>query len=82
MDEIKTASGKALMSDYFSAIPYPAQLYIRIVGKKLSEVSEIFENPAETQQLWCGEHYFAGYTHLLAVIPENGAVKVALAQEA
>lgn len=81
MEQIKTATGKALQSDYIAVIPSPKQAYIRIIGSSLTQVAEIFSNPAETVQLWHGETYLAGYTRLVAIIPEAGAIKVALEKE-
>lgn len=81
MEEIKTATGKVMQSDYIAVIPSPKQAYIRIVGASLAQVAEVFSNPAETVQLRHGETYLSGYTHLVAIIPEAGAIKVALEKE-
>lgn len=81
MDKVKTATGKTFDSDYLAAIPTPAQAYIRILNASLAEVATVFSNPAETVQLWHGDHYLAFYTHLVAIVPEPGAVKVVLSKE-
>ena len=81
MEKLKTATGKEFNSDYLATIPVPAQAYIRILNTPLATVAAVFSNPAETVQLWHGEHYLAHYTHLVAIVPEVDAVKVVLAKE-
>ena len=81
MDVLKTASGKKFDSDYIATIPLPAQAYIRICNATLAEVAAVFGDRNETIQLWHGEVYLAMYTKLVALVPENGAVKVVLAKE-
>lgn len=81
MEQIKTATGKCFQSDYIAVIDAPPRVYIRIVGVSLSEVASTFGNAAETIQIWYGEQYFAHYTHLVAIVPERGAVKVILSKE-
>lgn len=80
MDKIRTATGKEFNSDYLAAIPSPAQAYIRILNTPLAIVAAVFGDPAETMQLWHGDHYLANYTQLVAIIPEVDAVKVVLAK--
>lgn len=81
MDEVKTATGKIFLSDYVSAIPNPQQLYIRLLNVPLSKVASVFSSREETAQLWCGDYYFSGYTNLIALVPEPGAIKVVLSKE-
>lgn len=81
MDKLKTATGKELDSDYIATIPSPAQAYIRICNLPLSDVATIFSDFSETFQLWQGKHYLAHYTKLIALVPEDGAIKVVLAKE-
>ncbi len=81
MDQITTATGKSFLSDYLAVIPNPRQAYFRIVGTPLYVVAEVFGNPSETLQLWHGDTYLSGYTHLIAIIPEEDAIKVALGKE-
>ena len=81
MEILRTATGKTFDSDYIAVIPMPQQAYIRILNTSLAEVATVFSNPAETMQLWHGEHYLAHYTHLVAIVPEVGAIKVVLAKE-
>lgn len=81
MEQLKTATGKCFQSDYMAAIDTPPRVYIRIVGASLSEVASIFGNATETIQLWHGNYYLAGFTHLVAIVPEPGAIKVVLTKE-
>lgn len=81
MDKIKTASGKEFDSDYLATIPNPPQAYIRVLNTSLAEVATIFSNKSETVRLWHGVFYLAGYTNLIAIVPEVGAVKVVLSKE-
>ena len=81
MEKIITATGKEFSSDYLATIPFPAQAYIRILDTPIVTVAEVFSDPAETAQLLYGEILIQGYTHLLAIMPEADAVKVALAKE-
>ena len=82
MEILKTATGKEFKTDYIATIPFPQQMYVRIIGESLETVASVFSNPEETIQMWYNEDYYAGYTKLLAIIPELGAIKVALAKEA
>lgn len=81
MDKIKTATGKVFDSDYISVIPSPQQAYIRVLNASLAEVATVFGDPNETVQLWHGQYYLTYFTHLVAIVPEPGAIKVVLAKE-
>lgn len=81
MEKLKTATGKEYQSDYIAVIPMPQQAYIRILNASLAEVATVFGNPQETIQLWHGGTYLAHYTHLVAIVPEPGAIKVVLSKE-
>lgn len=81
MDILKTATGKEFDSDYLSTIPYPAQMFVRVLNTSLVEVAKVFGDPAETMQLWHGDNYLTGYTHLVAIVPEDNAIKVCLGKE-
>lgn len=81
MDTVKTAIGKKFESDYLSAIPFPPQIYVRVLNASLVDVAAVFGNAEETRQLWYNEQYFAMYTKLVAIVPEPGAIKVVLAKE-
>ena len=81
MEKLKTATGKVFDSDYLAVITTPAQAYIRILNVPLAEVATVFSNPAETVQIWHGDHYLSYYTRLVAIVPEPSAVKVVLSKE-
>ncbi len=81
MDKVKTATGKEFDSDYIATIPNPPQAYIRVLNVPLGTVAGVFSNKSETIQLWHGEYYLAGYTNLVAIVPEPGAIKVVLSKE-
>lgn len=81
MEVVKTATGKEYSSDYLAVIPLPNQAYIRILDTSLVEVATVFGDPAETAKLWHGIYYLEGFTHLVAIVPEPGAIKVVLAKE-
>lgn len=81
MEKLKTATGKTFDSDYLSTIPYPQRAYIRVLNAPIAEVAAVFSNPAETVQLWHGQHYLAQYTRMVSIMPESNAVKVCLAKE-
>lgn len=81
MEKIKTATGKELDCSYVTTMRDPDQAYIRICGRSLAEVAAVFSDPAETMQLWFGETYLAQYTRLIALIPEDGCIRVCLAKE-
>ena len=81
MDQLRTATGKHFQSDYIAVITTPSRLYTRVVGASMLEVATVFGSPQETVQLWHGEHYLTGYTHLVALVPESDAIKVILSKE-
>lgn len=81
MDQIKTATGKCFEIDYISVIQMPHRAYIRTINSSLSEIATVFGNPRETVQLWHGNSYLSEYTKLVAIVPEQGAIKVILTKE-
>lgn len=81
MEKIVTATGKAFDCDSLVTLETPRRLYIMLSGVSLTEVAQVFGDPRETVQLYHGEDYFAYYTKLLAIIPENGMVRVNLTKE-
>lgn len=80
METVKTATGKTFQSDYFATIPYPPQAYIRIDAPVVN-VASVFSDPKETSELLYENVILSGYTRLLAIIPENGMVKICLGKE-
>lgn len=81
MEKLTTATGKEFSCDTLAMLESPPRLYITISGKSLSEIAAVFNEPRETVQLYYGNLYVAGYTKLLAIIPENGMVRVNLTKE-
>lgn len=81
MDTIKTATGKTFETDYFNPCPPVGQVNLRILGVRVATVAEVFSNPAETVQLYCGNQYIAHFTKLIAIVPEGSAVRVVLGKE-
>jgi len=81
MDILETAMGKTFESDYLAVIPYPPQAYIRVCGASVTEVAAVFSDVEETARITYGQTVLTGYTRLVAIIPEGGAVKVALGKE-
>lgn len=78
MEKLKTATGKEFDCDYFNPFPQEGQLNIRIVGESLATIATVFADPRETVQLWWEGQYASQYTHILAIVPETGAVRVVL----
>lgn len=81
MEKVITATGKEFDCESFSLIEEPARLYIRIRNTPFATVAAVFSDPMETVQIYCGNHYVAHYTKLLAILPENGMVRVNLTKE-
>ncbi len=81
MEKVTTASGKSFDCDYFNPFPPTRQANLRVCNDTIANVASVFSNPAETVQLWCGNQYAANYTRLVAIIPEENAVRVVLEKE-
>lgn len=81
MEKIKTATGKEFSCESFSVIDEPPRLYIRVSNAPLATIATVFSDQTETVQLYYGNLYVAQYTKLLAIIPENGMVRVNLTKE-
>ena len=80
MEKVTTKTGKEFASDYIAVIPFPPQAYIRI-DAPIATVAEVFSNKEETAEMWYEDIHLVGYTHLAAIIPEPGMVKICLAKE-
>lgn len=80
MDTIITATGKEFETDYLSVIPYPAQMFLRILNTPIEIVAKIFSNSLETCKIQYCNQSFEGYTSLVVLIPEGEAIKVCLAK--
>ena len=85
MDKLKTATGKEFDCDYFNPFPEAGQINIRVLGKPIVYVADVFSNKEETIQLYYGSemnvHYESGYTKLIAIVPEGNAIRVVLGKE-
>ena len=81
MEKIVTASGKSFDCDYFNPFPPTRQTNLRVCNETIASVASVFSNPAETVQLWCGTQYAANYTRLVAIVPEENAIRVVLEKE-
>lgn len=81
MEKVKTTTGKEFDCESFSLIENPDRLYIRISNAPISTVAAVFSDPRETVQLYYGGLYVSQHTKLLAIIPENGMIRVNLTKE-
>lgn len=81
MDKLKTATGKEFDCDYFNPFPPARQINLRVLSTPLSTVATVFSNPNETVQLWCDGVYASQYTKLIAIVPEENAIRVVLGRE-
>lgn len=81
MEKVKTVSGKEYNCDYFNPCPPTGQVNVRLLDATLVDAAIIFANKAETQTLECAGIKAEGYTHLVALVPEPGAIKVILGRE-
>lgn len=81
MEKIRTATGKEFLCDTVSMLENSKRLYITIEGSTISEIATVFSNPSETVQLYYGKLYIAQFTKLVAIVPQNGAVRVTLTKE-
>lgn len=81
MEKVKTVSGKEFSCDYFNPCPPTAQMSVRLLDATLVEAATFFANTAETQVLECAGVKAEGYTRLIAICPEPGAIRVILGRE-
>lgn len=81
MEKLRTATGKELDCDYFNPFPPVGQINLRVLNTPLPTVATVFADPQETVQMWFEGQYAAQYTKLIAIVPENGAVRVVLGKE-
>lgn len=81
METLTTATGKTFACDYFNPSQATNQCNLRVLNTPLATVATVFNNPAETVQLWCDGVYAANYTRLVAIVPEGDAVRVVLGKE-
>ena len=81
MEKLKTATGKEFDCDYFNPFPPVGQVNLRVLNIPLYAVATVFSDPSETVQLWWENAYAAGYTKLVAIVPEGDAIRVVLGKE-
>lgn len=81
MDTIKTSGGKIYECDLLSVIDNPCRLYVRVVNSTLAEVATTFGDKEETKELVYGNILLIGYTKLLSMVIEDGAIRVVLTKE-
>lgn len=81
MDKLTTATGNTFDCDYFNPFPPAGQVNIRVLGISLVKVANVFSDPAETVQLWCGDQYLSQHTKVVAIVPEGNAIRVVLGKE-
>lgn len=81
MAKLKTATGKEFECDYFNPSPNLGRTYVRVRNKTISDVAMVFSNPRETVQLYWENLYASQYTKLIAIVPEEDAVRVVLGKE-
>lgn len=79
--KLKTASGMELDCDYMGHSDVHRQANVRILNATFPIVAAIFSNPSETGQLWFDGDYAAGFTKLLAIRDDGGAIWVVLGKE-
>lgn len=78
MEVVETYSGKQFICDYFSVIPIPPRMYIRISGTGIEQIASVFSDPEETCKITYGDVVIDGYTQLVAIIPEGNIIRVVL----
>lgn len=81
MEKVKTVSGKEYNCDYFNPCPPTGQMSVRLLDATLVEAATVFSNKAETHTLECAGLRADGYTKLVAICPEPGAIRVILGRE-
>lgn len=81
MDKLTTATGNTFDCDYFNPFPPAGQVNIRVLGISLVKVANVFSDPSETAQLWCGDQYLSQHTKVIAIVPEGDAIRIVLGKE-
>lgn len=81
MSKLKTATGREFDCDYFNPCPSVGQTNLRVQGVSLVDAATIFANPQETVQLGCDGMSAVQYTRLIALVPEDGCIRVVLGKE-
>ena len=81
MEKLKTATGMEFDCDYFNPFPPVGQVNLRVLNTSLATVATVFSNKNETVQLWFNGQYASQYTKLVAIVPEEDAIRVVLGKE-
>lgn len=81
MEKVITATGKKFDCDYFNPSTVFNQTNLRVLNESIANVAVTFSDPNETIQLWCGTTYASHYTKLVAIVPENDAIRIVLGKE-
>ena len=78
---IFTATGRMVEIDYLAAIAEPPRIYIRATNISIAEAATVFSNSVETRVIRHGNDDYIGFSRLVFVSPEAGAIKISLAKE-
>ena len=81
MENVTTATGKTFRTDMVSVIRSPERLYIRVVEMPMAQVATVFSDKKETMTIRYGSEVLSRWTRLIALVPEQNAVKVILGKE-
>lgn len=81
MDKLITGLGKELDCEYLVAVQNINRCYVVLTNLDITTVANIFSNPEETATLKHGDVVVEGFTSLLAILPENGNIRVNLRKE-
>lgn len=81
METVITAKGKTFKTDMVSAIHSPDRVYIRVLDAAIGDVASVFSDKTETVAIQYGNRILNRYTRLVAIVPEEGAVRVVLGKE-
>lgn len=77
MEYLKTAT-KEFLCDYFNPSKATGQCNLRVLDTPIVEVAAVFSDPTETDRMQFDGVIAEGYTELVAIIPEQNAIRVVL----
>ena len=81
METVITAKGRVFQTDMVSVIESPKRAYIRVMNATMAEVAAAFSDKSETAAIRYGDKVIRQFTRLVAIVPEQDAVKVILGKE-
>lgn len=81
MEKIITATGKEFDCEYVSVVPTLNRCYVILNNANITDVASVFSDPGETAAMKHGEIVVDGFTKLMAILPENGNIRVNLRKE-